>query len=233
MCLTSHLQVPCLIKELLGKHFDSAEAIQKFLSTSAPVSCLATSLQANSQSLTPKVGEGTHDWLTKSEAGLQRVTAFMPFKQGVLTTGSDVCLSVQHESSHSPPFSVADISTAICNNMAAKYTDRAQLLHSKSQHQPPLGTNHTDTQPKLQQVHLRGDSWGEKGGVKVARLEQDVEDVTSMSAQQILNDFIQQLEAHSEGGGGKEQQGGQEWLGGAEQTGKVTGRKCHPTTEQY
>lgn len=217
----SPLQVPCLIKELLEKHFDSAEAKQKFLSASAPISCSATSLQADRQSHTPEVGEGTHDRLTKSEAGLQRVTAFMPFKQGVLTTGTDVCLSVPHESSYSPPFSVADISTAICNKMAAKYADRPQLLHSQSQQQPPLGTNHTDTQPKLQQVHLRGDSWGEKGGVKVTLLEQEVVDVTSMSAQQILDNFIQQLQAHTEVGGGKEQQGGQEWGGGAEQTGKV------------
>lgn len=199
----SQLQVPCLIKELLEKHFDSAEAIQKFLSTSAPISCSGACLQADSQSHTSKVGEGTHDRLTKSDAGLQRVTAFMPFKQGVLTTGTDVCLSVPHESSYSPPFSVADISTAICNKMAAKYADRPQL----HQHQPPLGTNHTDTQPKLQQVHLRGDSWGEKGGVKVTLLEQDVVDVTSMSAQQILDDFIQQLQAHTEAGGGAEQTG--------------------------
>lgn len=217
----SQLQVPCLIKELLEKHFDSSEAIQKFLSTSTPVSCSATAPPADSQSHAPKAGKGTHDWLTKPEAGLQRVTAFMPFKQGVLTTGTDACLSVQHETSYSPPFSVADISTAICNKMAAEYADRPQHLYSQSQQQPPLGTNHTDTPPKLQQAHLCGDSWGGKGGVKVTLLEQDVVDVTSMSAQQILDDFLQQLQAHKDVGGGKEQQGGQERVGGAEQTGKV------------
>lgn len=217
----SQLQVPCLIKELLENHFDSAEAIQKFLSSSGPISCSATSPQADSQSHAPEVREGTHDWLTKSEAGLQRLTVFMPFKQGLLTTGTETCLSGQHESSYSPPFSVADISTAICNKMAASYADRPQLLHSQSQQQPPLGTNYTDTSPKRQQDHLCGDSWGGKGGVKVTLLEQDVVDVTAMSAQKILDDFMQQLQAHKEVGGGKEQQGGQGWVAGAEQTGKV------------
>ncbi|KAK2849023.1 hypothetical protein Q5P01_008857 [Channa striata] len=213
-----NINVPCLIKELLEKHFDSAEAIQKFLSTSTPINHVTLSPQAGSQ---PKLGKATDDWLTKSEAGLQRVTAFVPFKQGVPTTGNEACLSGQHEPSHSPPFSVADISTAICNKMAASYADRPQPHYSQSQQQPLLGTAHTDTSPILQQAHVGGDSWARKGGIKVTLLDQDVVDVTSISAQQILDGFMQQLQAHKEVGGGKEQQGGQEWAGGAEQADKV------------
>lgn len=209
----SHPQVPCLIKELLEKHFNSAEAIQKFLTISAPTSHSATSQQADGQSYTPKVEEAALDWLTKSGASPQRVTAFIPFKQP--TTGSE---GSQHESSHSPPFSVADISTAIYKKMAASYAARPQPVYPQSQQQLLLGTNHTpDTTPNLQQAHVGGDSWGEKGGVKVTLLEQDVVDVTSVSAQQILDDILQQLQPHKEAGGGKEQQVGQEWAGGAGQ----------------
>lgn len=207
-----------MIKDLLEKHFDSTEAIQKFLTTSSPVSHSATSLQEDNQSHTPKVEEAARNWLTKSDAGLQRVTAFMPFKQGVPTIGTEGCLSGQHESSHSPPFSVADISTAICKKMAASYAARAQPLYPQCQQQPSQGTNHTDAPPNLPQAHVGSDSWAGKGVVKVTLLEQDVVDVTSMSAQQILDDFLQQLQAHKEAGGGKEKQGGQHW---AEQSGKV------------
>lgn len=209
-----------MIKELLEKHFDSPEAIQKFLTTPTPVSHSTTAPQAG-QSHAPKTDEAAHDWLTKSEAGPQRVTAFIPFKHRVPTAGSEGSPSGQHESSHSPPFSVADISTAICKNLAASYAARPQPLYPQTQQQPPLGADHVDTPPHLQQAHVGGDSWGGKGGVKVTLLEQDVVDVTSMSAQQILDEFMRQLQPHKETGGGKEQQDGQEWAGGAEHTGKV------------
>ncbi|KAI3351679.1 hypothetical protein L3Q82_020510 [Scortum barcoo] len=220
MAALENINVPCLIKELLEKHFSSAEAIQKFLTTSAPISQSATPQQTDSQSQAPTV-EAAHDWLTKSDASLQRVTAFIPFKQGVPTAGTVSSLSDQNESSHSPPFSVADISTAIYKKMAASYHAQPEPLYPQSQQQSPLGTNHIDTPPNNQQAHVGGDSWGGKGGVKVTLLEQDIVDVTSMSAQQILDEFMRQLQAQKEAGGGKEQQGGQEWGVGAEQTGKV------------
>ncbi|XP_076594576.1 uncharacterized protein LOC143325430 [Chaetodon auriga] len=220
MAALENINVPCLIKELLEKHFDSPEAIKKLLTTAAPVSHSTTTPQAG-QSHAPKMDEAANDWLTKSEAGPQRVTAFIPFKQGLQTAGSDGSLSGQNESSHSPPFSVADISTAICKNLAASYAARPQPLYPQNQQQPPLGADHADTPPHLQQTHVGGDSWGGKGGVKVTLLEQDVVDVTSMSAQQILDEFMQQLQPHKEAGEGKEQQDGQEWAGGAEHTGKV------------
>ncbi|KAM7389856.1 hypothetical protein PAMP_023806 [Pampus punctatissimus] len=200
-----NINVPCLIKDLLEKQFNSAEAIQKFLMTSTPVSHSASSPQVDNQSHAPKVEGTEHDWLTKSEAAPQRVTAFMPFKQRVLTTGTEDCLSSQPESSHSPPFSVADVSTAIYKKMAASYATRPQPLYPQCQQQPSQGTNHTDIPPNLPQAHVGGDSWGGKGGVEVTLVEQDVVDVTSVSAQQILDDFLQQLQTHKEAGGGKDQ----------------------------
>ncbi|KAF3838526.1 hypothetical protein F7725_010294 [Dissostichus mawsoni] len=194
-----NINVPCLIKDLLEKHFGSPDAIQKLLATSAPISQPVASLQAGGQSHTPK-------WRKQSmiEAAPKRVTAFIPFKQGGATTGTESSVSAQHESRHSPPFSVADISTAIYKKMAASYAARPQPQYPHSQQQLALGTNHTDTPPNLQPAHVGGDSWAAKAGVKVTRLEQDVVDVTAVSAQQILDDFLQQLQPHKEAGGGEE-----------------------------
>lgn len=210
-------QVPYLIKELLEKQFNSAEAIQKFLTTPAAISRSATA-QADSQSHAAKMEEAAHDWLTKSEAGSQRVTAFIPFKQGVPQAVNEDGASGKHESSHSPPFTVDDISTAIYKKMAARYAARPQPLYPQSQQQPLLGTNHADTPPNLQHAHVGGDSWRGTGG--------DVVDVTSMSAQKILDEFMWQLQPHQEGGEGKEQQGGQEGVVVAEHTDKGADWKC-------
>lgn len=198
-----------MIKELLEKHFDSAEAIQKFLTTSVTNSHSATAQQTDGQSRCPKADEGAHDWLTKSEAGPQRVTAFTPFKQSAPATRNEGSLSGQHELSHSPPFTVAEISTAIYKKMAASYAARPQPVYPQSQQQPSLATNHADTLPDLRQGHVDSDIWGGKGELKVTLLEQDIEDVNSVSAQQILDDFMQHLQIHKEAGGRKEQQSGQ------------------------
>lgn len=214
----SQPQVPCLIKELLEKHFDSAEALQKFLKTPAPNSHSVTSPHTG-QLQSPKIEEAGHSWLKKSEAGPQRATAFLPFKQEVPAAGSEGSPGQQGPSC-SPPFSVADISTSICKNLAASHAARPQPVYPQNQQQPQWAGEHTGSQPQLQQQGGR-DSWGGQGGVKVTLLEQDAVDVTSLSAQQILDEFMQQLQAHTEAGGGKEQQGGQEWPGGAEYTGKV------------
>ncbi|CAJ1058717.1 uncharacterized protein LOC117817638 [Xyrichtys novacula] len=202
-----HIAVPCLIKEILEKHFNSAEDIQKLLKTSASNSHSANSLLSDDQSNAPRADEEAYDWLTKSEAGLQRVTAFIPFKQEVQTTGTESSLSGEHDPRHSPPFSVNDISTSIYKKMAASYAARPRPLYPQSQQQPSLSTNHADTPPKLQQAHAGLDSWVGNGGVKVTLVEHDIVDVTSASAQQILDDFIEQLQAPKEVGGGKEQQG--------------------------
>ncbi|XP_061581569.1 uncharacterized protein si:ch211-276i12.4 isoform X4 [Cololabis saira] len=211
-----NINVPCLIKELLGKQFDSAEAVQKFLTTSSATSHFQ---QTDGQSHSPNAEEVAHDWLTKSEAGAQRATAFMPFKQGLPANKNEASLSGQHESS--PPFSVADISAAIYKKMAASYAARPQPVYPESQQQLSLGTNHADTPPDPQHAHVGGSSWGGRDGLKVLLLEQDTGDVNAMSAQQILDDFMQHLQTHKEAVGGKEQQSGQEWGSGVEQAGKA------------
>ncbi|KAM7000006.1 uncharacterized protein LKV04_004980 [Tautogolabrus adspersus] len=205
MAALENINVPCLIKELLEKHFNSAETIQKLLTTSGTNNHSTDPPRADNKSNTPKEDAAAQDWLAKSEAGMQRVTAFIPFKQG----GNESSLSDQHESRYSPPFSVNDISTAIYKKMAASYAARPQPLYPQSQQQPQLSTNHADAPPKLQQDLIGGDSWLGNGGVKVTLVEQDIVDVTATSAQQILDDFMQQLQYQKEVGGGKEHQGGQ------------------------
>lgn len=196
-----------MLKELLGKHFDSPEAIQKFITTSFSHSRYQ---QTDGQSHSPKAEEAAHDWLTKSEADLQRVTAFMPFKEGLPANKNEGILSCQRESSHSPSFSVADISTAIYKKMAASFDARPQPIHPQNQQQISPGTIHAETPSNPQQVHVGGSSWGGRDGLKVLLLEQDTGNVNSMSAQQILDDFMQHLQAHKEADGGKEPQRGQE-----------------------
>ncbi|XP_041653768.1 uncharacterized protein LOC121516506 [Cheilinus undulatus] len=204
MASLENINVPCLIKELLEKHFNSAEVIQKLLSACFSNNQSANSPQADIQSNTSTVEEAAHYWQKKPETAQQRVTAFIPFNQG----GNEGRPSGQDESRHSPPFSVKDISTAIYKNMAASYAARPRPLYPQSQQQPQLSTNHTDAPTMHQQARVGGDGWMGNGEVKVTLVEQDVVDVTSASAQQILDEFMQQLQAHKEVGGGKEQQGG-------------------------
>ncbi|KAM9740506.1 uncharacterized protein ACNS7B_011933 isoform 2-T2 [Menidia menidia] len=205
------INVPCLIKELLEKHFDSPEAIQTFLTTSLPTT----------KSYPPKVEGAGYDWMTESEAGSQRVTAFLPVKQNVPTKKNEGSLLGHSELSQSPPFSVDDISTAIYKKMAASFASRPQPVYPQSQQSSSQVTNYIKNPPDPQQAHVGADSWAGRGGLKVLLLEQEAGDVNSMSAQQILDDFMQHLQTHKEGGGGKEQQSGQEWASGVEQTGKV------------
>ncbi|XP_058505026.1 uncharacterized protein si:ch211-276i12.4 [Solea solea] len=214
-----NINVPCLIKDLLEKHFSSAESIQKFVRASAPISCSATSPQGDGRSHTTKGDEESHDRLTSPETGPQRVTAFMPFKHGVPKTTAEASLSNQHESTHSQP----DISTAIYKKMAAGYAARPKPLYPQiqQQQQPLVGTYQCDTPPNLQPTNVGGEFWGGEGGVKVTLLEHDIVDVTSMTAQQILNDFMEQLQVHKDVGGGTGPHVKQEWVGGAKQTGKM------------
>ncbi|XP_029973625.1 uncharacterized protein LOC115407354 [Salarias fasciatus] len=201
-----NINVPCLIKELLEKHFDSVEAVQTFVTTSPPT---------DGHSIPVKVTEAPRDWLTDADAARERVTAFTPFKQ----PANGESLSEQHERSHSPPFTVADISTAIYKKIAASYAARPPPAYPQSQQQAPPSAHHADP---ASLARVGGDSWGGNEDLKVMILEQGVGDVNSALAQQILDDFLQQLQVHKEAGAGKEQQGGQQWEGGLEQTGKLT-----------
>ncbi|KAM4733158.1 uncharacterized protein FYW61_008693 [Anableps anableps] len=214
-----NFNVPVLVKELLEKYFGSAEAIQKFLSTSFPT---CHSQQTDGQSCDPKAEEAAQGWLSESEASLQRVTAFMPIKQALTPAKNEGGLSGQHESTHSPSFSLADIGAASYKTTAPSYPARPQPVYPQTQQQLLWSTAHTDTTPDPQHPHAVGDRWEGRGGLKVLLFEQDAGDVNSMSAQQILDDFMHHLQAHKEAGGGEEQQSGQEWMNGAEQAGKVT-----------
>lgn len=149
--------------------------------------------------------EAAPDWMLKSEGGSQRVTAFSPFKHGGAQAMNEDDISGQREPIYSPPLSLDDISSAIYNKMAARYAARPQPHYPQ---QPPL----TDTPPNFQQANVDGDSWSGKVGVKVRHLEEDVVDVTSMSAQKILDEFIRQLQPHQEAGEGEEQHKGKEGL---------------------
>nr|XP_054593332.1 uncharacterized protein si:ch211-276i12.4 [Nothobranchius furzeri] len=196
-----NINEPCLIKELLERHFGSTEAIQKFLTTSFPIS----------QSHNAKAEEVSHDWLNKSDGESQRATAFMPVKQGLPPNKSESC----HRSSFP-----SDITTSIYKS---SFPARPQPVYPQTQKQSSCGANQADGPPEQQQQAQAGPDRREgRRGLKVLLFEEDCRDVNSVSAQQILDDFIQHLQARNEADGGKTQQSVQEWMNGVEQTGKVT-----------
>lgn len=164
--------------------------------------------------------EVTHDWLTNTEAGPQRVTAFVPFKQGspTTTTTTEANLPSQQESSNSPFISTADISPVLSKKMAGVHTARPQPVYPQNLQQSPLGPKQSDTKSNLQQVAAVSDCWCGKGGVNGALLGHNLVDVTSVSAQQILDEFMQQLQAHNNVGGGTELQVREEWVEGVKPT---------------
>lgn len=184
-------QVPCLIKELLQKHLNASEAIQKTATSPAPVSrCAAAPADSLSHAL--KAEEPAPNWLMEPEAGPHRVTAFTPFKQGVSQSRNDH-ISSRRESNHSPPFTLEDLSADIYRKISARYAARPQPVYPQG-----LTSNHADPAPNFQRAHAGGDSWAGQGGVQVTLLEEDVVDVTSVSAQKILEEFMRQLQPHQE-----------------------------------
>ncbi|KAK0138970.1 Tight junction-associated protein 1 [Merluccius polli] len=196
------INVPCLIKELLEKHFDSAEAVQKFLKTATAVNHpKMPSPPDPSQSGASNVVEVPHDW---SEAGPRRVTAFMPWKQeasagtaSAATASTDGGLPGAHGASHSQPFSIADISAAIYKKIASEFTANHKPSQTKSLQGCPKGTNHTGT--TRPPAHVRQ-------VLETAELAPGLGDVTYLSAQQVLDEFMNQLQPQNQASGGKEQQ---------------------------
>ncbi|XP_013861551.1 uncharacterized protein LOC106515990 [Austrofundulus limnaeus] len=189
-----NINVPRLLKELLEKHFGSAEAVQKFLITSFPVN----------QSSDPKPEEEEeveeeHDWLNKSETGSQRVTAFMPVKASPPQNKNKPGRSGQLESTHFPSSSDSDASV-----YRTSFPAKPQPVYPTTQQQSSRASASTPLDPQQQ---ARAGRWEGRGGLKVLLLEKDAEDVNSMSAQLILDGFIQHLQTHKESDGGKEQQG--------------------------
>lgn len=181
--------------------------MQRFLATPASAS-VATIALTESQSHAPKMEEAAPDWTPKPESNSQRVTAFAPFKHGGTQAANEDRVSGQHEPvSASTSISLNDISAAIYHKMAARYTT---ITQPQTQQQPPLAINHADSPPDFQRGSVDGDSWGVKGGAKVTLLEQDAVDVTSVSAQKILDEFMRQLQSLQEAGEGKQQHEGKE-----------------------
>ncbi|XP_068596768.1 uncharacterized protein si:ch211-276i12.4 [Brachionichthys hirsutus] len=219
MAVLENFNASCLIKELLEKHVSPAEAIQKFMTTPATLNLPATSPQTASQCHAPKMEEAAPDW-SKLEACPLQVTAIIPFKQEALTAQND-CVSGQEKSSQSPPHPVADISTALFKNMAARYAISPQPLHPQSQQWSLFGANHTDAPPNLQQAYMTGDNLSGKRGEKATLSEEDSVDMTSVSAQKILDEFLRQLQPHQEVIRVQEQRSGQEGVDEVEHMGKI------------
>lgn len=191
-------QVPCVIKELLQKHLNSSEAKQKTVTSPVPAGRSAAT-PAESLSHALKMEDPAQKWLMGPEAGPPRATAFTPFKQGVPQSRNDHILG-QRDSNHSPPFTLEDLSADIYRKISARYAARPQPLYGQS-----LTSNHADSPPKPQQAHAGEDSWAGKRGVQVTLLEEDVLDVTSMSAQKILEEFMRQLQPYQEVPEGEEE----------------------------
>ncbi|XP_024139839.1 uncharacterized protein LOC112153704 [Oryzias melastigma] len=192
-----NINVSCLIKDLLEKHFGSVEAMQKFLASSA----LNRPQPADSQSQSHEEPSAASAWLAESEASSQRVTAFVPIKQRNQNEGS---FSDQQDSA----FSEVDISSAKFRKTGVSYAARPQPVYSQGKQKASLCTNHVE--PETQSAQGSSNIWGERGGLKASLLNEGAEDVSSTSAQQILDDFMQRLQTHRAAGGGKEMQGGKE-----------------------
>lgn len=176
-----------MIKALLQKHLSSSEDKQKTVTSPATSGrSAATATDSLAQAL--KVEDQAQKWLMGPEAGPPRVTAFTPFKQGVPQSRNEHILS-RRESNLSPPFTLEDVSAEIYRKISARYAARPQPLYAQR-----LTSNHAYTPPNLQQAHAGDDSWAGKGGVQVTLVEEDVVDVTSMSAQKILEEFMRQLQ---------------------------------------
>ncbi|XP_054647040.1 uncharacterized protein si:ch211-276i12.4 [Dunckerocampus dactyliophorus] len=194
-----NINLPSLIKELLLKHFNSTEAEQKFLTPAAPASHSASSPPALKQPHTPKSEEAAQDRLTESE----NATAFAPFRKDAPKTGAEMWLSAGP---------LEDISTAIYEKIIANYAGAPQSIYPHNHQQSSLALQYTDSSLKHQQLHS-ADGLGAKGEVMVTLVEQDAVDVTSTSAQHILDEFMHKLHTREGMGEGKKR----EWEVGAEQ----------------
>lgn len=167
------------------------------------------------QSPGPKLEQKPSDWsgvgLREFEAGPQKVTAFMPWKQEEEGFGVIGQTGNEDSGSMSPPFSVADISMAIYKKLAVSQAARQPR---PSNYQP-----HTDTPPNpYPLVELGAGGAGGAGGEgylvpavkgcvaeagRAAESKQGaVVDVSYLTAQRVLDDFLHQLTHPEDGSGG-------------------------------
>ncbi|XP_024286373.1 uncharacterized protein LOC112257020 [Oncorhynchus tshawytscha] len=207
-----NINVPCLIKELIEKHFDSGDTVKQFLKNTLKTGQSISDIQSPATKLEQKPSDWSGAGLRECEAGPQKVTAFMPWKQ---EEGFGVIGQTGNEDSRpmSPPFSVADISMAIYKKLAASQAAR--------QPRPSNLQPHTDTPPNpypLVELGTGGaeGAWEEgylvpavKGGVAAAGRAAEskqgaVVDVSYLTAQRVLDDFMHQLTHPEDGSGGGE-----------------------------
>ncbi|KAK7922427.1 hypothetical protein WMY93_009329 [Mugilogobius chulae] len=187
------INVPNLIKELLEKHlFCSGGTKQQLVSTATPFSHLDSSPKTEGQPHTSKLEGASHDWLSKSALGNQRPTAFSSVTHGLTTTENHSCISGSFASCLSQSHA-ADISAALYNKIPTGLATASQ----PGCVQALLGRTTADAaEPSVQQTCIGVDNCAAQEEVKVVQVEPAV--VTAMSAQQILNDFMQQLWAQKE-----------------------------------
>lgn len=138
------------------------------------------------------------DWLTESEVGPRRATSFMPWKQEAsAATASAATASAGGSHSQSQPLSIDDISAAIYKKIASEFAANRTSAPPKFLQRCPEGTNHTGT--AAPPAHARP-------VLETAELAPDLADVTYLSAQQVLDEFMSQLSPKSQASGGNEQQ---------------------------
>ncbi|XP_061756162.1 uncharacterized protein si:ch211-276i12.4 [Nerophis ophidion] len=145
------------------------DLLQKHLSSTESVP--TTPIPSPHAPRTPQWEDAAHACFAQPETA----ATFAPFKKEAHKTGADPCQSAGP---------LEDISAAIYEKILARYTSVSPHDHPKSSVGVPL---------RPRQLH---DGPAGKGEVLVTLLEQDAVDVTSMSAQQILDEFMQQMHTH-------------------------------------
>ncbi|XP_077465766.1 uncharacterized protein LOC144082459 [Stigmatopora argus] len=191
-----NINLPCLMKDLLARHLDSAETVSNKFPTPTALDSLSTSSPPSPQRPHASKSDET---VQKRSTEADAATAFVPFKQEVAQTGVPVPPQRSPESSNSPPFSVEDISTTIYQRLLANYVAEPLNYQRESAQSVKRGAS-----PPGSRRFYSGERLGEKEELLVTLLEQDAVEVDSMSAQQILDEFMQQLHAHERGGESKE-----------------------------
>ncbi|XP_030621336.1 uncharacterized protein LOC115804989 [Chanos chanos] len=219
-----NLNVPCLIKELLEKHFNSQEALRGFLLSSATPCQSMDSNQLesrNNQSPSGKLDEKLSNWPDSGERGSevrhQRVTAFLPWIQGQEKCAApdqdgftgNTQRDQQLDAKGPPftdsgitrlPFSVADIGLALHN----KTDDDQAIGHDPMATKHHLGL-HTEvhsfslgtqrgTDVPLNPYNLEKTGSNKGTGASAVNLESNANDVMYLNAQRMLDNILSQIQ---------------------------------------
>ncbi|KAG9272470.1 hornerin-like [Astyanax mexicanus] len=233
-----NINVPCLIKELLDKHFDSQEAVRSFLlSPSSPAqsdtdqSNRALGLRDN-KSPAGREEEQESDWFFSAQRGLsdrqQHVTAFLPWTESQDPwTVSEKTVVDEHKATLHPkpedsnlPFTVADISQAIYRKITdekSKGEDSMVTVHHLG-----LETDmHSGSMWRANDVPANPYSLEDTGTNRAAGVQRidtssvnsrkDSNEVTYISAQKMLDDFMSQIPSPVQEGPLERDHVGRDW----------------------